>query len=216
MKLHKINGIDVFVQESENCVQINDIDGLALLEIWEPLRNIFPGYELVLCFHDVPPLDALKSMNAELLEDCLDMRVYSHKFVPHNSTAVAPLSKNNFASFAALHNNVNPECGATSQLICNKWDNWRVFTINNNEIIGYAIIGLAMRDENMGEVYAVWANSHTQHMSLLSAVTQCAFENSKKKVVYMIDRDNATALKSALALGYKEVGFYIGYRIKSI
>jgi len=213
-----INGIEVFIEESEKYVQTNDIAGSDLPAMWETLRNRFPGYELTLCYHNMePPIDALTSIGAAVLEDCLEMNVTQPDFKPYENINVNPLEKTAFEEFSSLHSTVNPECGVTSQLIWNKWDKHPVFTLyKDSGIIGYSIISLNMRDETIGEIYAVYADNQENRKALLSAVTACAFENNKTQVIYMVDRGNADDYETATALGYKEVGYYIGYHVKNI
>jgi len=243
MKLHTIDGIEVFVEEADRYVQINDISGKDLSVVWETLQKDFHGYELVLCFRDVVvPVEALATIKAEVLEDCITMTVTQDGFVscgrddvtdgliscdcsdaipdgliPCNCSEISPLEKSGFAAFAALHDKINPECGGTSQGIWRKWDNWRVLLLRKNgEIIGYTILLVALRDTTMGEIFCVWAGSHAYRKALLSAVVQIAFENGKDVVLYMVDRDNTDELTAATEVGFQEVGYYVGYRVECI
>ena len=218
MQLININGFEVFEEEADKYVKINDIGAKDLPIVWESIRKRFPGYEFDLCFHDMqPPLEALSSIRAELLEDCIEMQVSKDEFILWPSNEITTLEKNDFDTFAALHDKVNPECGGTSQIIQRKWDNWRVFLLRkDNKIIGYSIICIAMRDAAAGEIFCIWANNDAHRKALISAVTSCAFENNKSKIIFMVDRDNQKEYEAAAAVGYKETGYYIGYQVKCI
>jgi len=215
VKSFNINGIEVFMEEATKYIQINDIQEKNLLEIWEYLRKHFPGYKLVLCFRNMAaPEKTLATIGAEVLEDCVTMHATPSCFIPCNTNEVTLLEKADFVAFFTSHDKVNPECGGTSQRIWDKWDSWRVFLLRKNgEIIGYSIILINLRDATMGEIFCVWAENLAHGQALLSAATQCAFENNKNVVVYMIDRDNTNEHKTALAAGYQETGYYVGYRV---
>jgi len=217
MKPFIINDIEVFVDEVEKYIQVNDISEKDLARLWEYLQMHCHGYELVLCFRDAAaPVDTLAVIGAEVLEDCLTMKATQNEFIPYPCNDMTPLEKSDFAEFSVLHDKVNPECGGTSQRILSKWDNWRVFLLrkkSSNEIIGYSIIHVNLRDAAMGEIFCVWASSSTHRKAMLSAATQCAFQNGKEVIVYMVDRDNANEYEAALAVGYQEAGYYVGYRV---
>jgi len=218
MKLIILNGIEVLIEESEKYIQINDIQEKDLPVVWETLRKNFPGYELVLCFRDMAVSeDALASIGAEVLEDCLTMKTIPDGFMPYKCDEVAPLEKADFAAFAALHDRYNPDCGGTSRHIWEKWGDWPVFLLRQDgEIIGYALILINLRDAAMGEIFCVWARNLENRKALVSAATMCAFINGKNEVIYMVDRDNVDEYDGAAAVGFKEAGFYIGYRVESI
>jgi len=215
MKSVEINGIEVFVEETEHYVQVNDIREADLTKLWEPLTEQYPGYKVNLCFHDMPvPKDALAAIGAEVLEDCISMKVTSQEFTPCGNAEITLLEKSDFDAFAALHDTL-PDMYWTSRRLWDKWDNWRILVIRTNgKITGYTMICLAMRDDSMGEIYAVEGDNQTQREALFSAAVRCAFENDKTVVFRVVDRDNFCEKAAALAVGFKEVGFYIGYAVK--
>jgi len=218
VQLITINGFEVYVEEADKYVKINDINAKDLPLVWESICKRFPGYEFDLCYHDMPPpIEALSPIGAELLEDCIEMQVSKDEFIPYPCNSITPLVKTDFDAFAALHDKANPECGGTSKIIQRKWDNWRVFLLRKDgEIIGYSIICIAMRDAAMGEIFCIWTDNGTHRKALISAVTSCAFENNKNVITYMVDRDNKEEYEAATAVGYKETGYYIGYQVKCI
>ncbi|MCL2405074.1 MAG: hypothetical protein FWC92_05960 [Defluviitaleaceae bacterium] len=215
-----INGIEVFVEESESYIQINDINQKDLAGIWEPLTTRYPGYEVTLCFRDMPPpTEALAAIGAEVLEDCIAMKVTQHEYKPCDSHEIKPLTKADYAGFAELHDKLNPppDMYWTSQRILQKWDIWRIFVVyENGNITGYALIRLDMGDSALGEIFGVESDNPAHRVALFSAVVECAFENGKSTVLRMVDRDNSRGeYEAALAVGFRETGYYIGYIVRN-
>jgi len=215
MKSVKINEIEVFVEESERYLQINDISRDNLTKLWKPLAEKYPGYEVNLCFRNVPvPKNALAAIGAEVLEDCISMQVTPQDFTPCGNAEITLLEKSDFDEFAALHDTL-PDMYWTSRRLWEKWDNWRILAIHNNgKITGYTMICLAIRNDAMGEIYAVEGDNQTQREALFSAAARCAFESGKTVAFRVVERDNLCEKAAALAVGFREVGFYIGYSIK--
>jgi len=214
----KVNGIEIFIEESENYIQINDIQGQDLAWIWEPLAKQYPGYEVTLCFRDMQPhKDALDAIGAEVLEDCLSLKVTQPESVHRDCPKITLLEKDDFEKFASLHDEINPESSGmywTSQRIWAKWDFWRIFVIKHDgEITGYGMLMVALRDGAMGEIFCVEADSPGQREALISAMVGCAFDNGKNVVLYTVERDDICRYEAALAVGFREVGYYIGYQV---
>jgi len=217
MQTIKINDIEIFPGEGN--IQINDIQGHDLLAIWDKLTTQYPGYELVLCFRNMQaPMDALSSIGATLLEDCIDFRVSPDEFVPHDGANISLLEKSEFEEFAKLHDTIaNADFYWTSPLVWQEWDIWRICVYKKNgKITGYSMIMVEMRDNTIGEVFAVEADSPAVRMSLLSAAVKAAFEMGKSCVVNMVERDDTHGHEATLALGFREVGYYRGYIVRSI
>jgi len=219
-----INGIELRTEVSENYVQINDIQGEDLAQIWEPLTKAYPGFELCLCFRNMPaPVDVLAGIGAYILDDCLEMRVTPQEYKPHNNPEITLLTKDDFAEFAALHDVLNSEESGmywTSRRIWNKWDGWRIFVVKaDGKIIGYGMIMVMMRDGLMGEIFCVEADSPEHRKALISAMAGCAFDCGKEVVLYMVDREGPRSpheYDAATAVGFRETGYYTGYQVDEI
>ena len=170
-----------------------------------------------LCFHDMPePKEALAIIGAEVLEDCITMQVTPQEYVPCDDAEITVLEKVDFADFAVLHDTVNPapDMYWTSRRIWDKWDKWCIFVIRTDgKITGYTLLMVALRDDTKGEIFCVEADYQTQRVALLSAVVRCAFENGKEVVICVVDRDNLCEMEEVVKVGFKEVGFYIGYTV---
>ncbi|MCL2593681.1 MAG: hypothetical protein FWD82_10015, partial [Defluviitaleaceae bacterium] len=209
-----INGVEVFIEEAENYIQVNDISESDLTKVWGHLIKQYPEYEVNFCFRNVTiPIDILSDIGAEILDDCIKMQLTSNDYIFCESYEVEQLKKEDFASFAAFHDKAYPEMYWTSTRLLDKWDNWRIFvTKNGDKIIGYTLLLIAMKDKLMGEIFCVAADNFAHHKALLSVSVNYAFENGKNIVIYMTDRDNTLEQDSALAVGFKNVGFYKAFR----
>ncbi|MCL2188794.1 MAG: hypothetical protein FWC16_07370 [Defluviitaleaceae bacterium] len=213
----KINNHEIFVDEGERFFQINDISGEALTTLWPTLVTRYEGFDVNLCFRDMPaPEEALARIGATVLEDCVRFIVTPQTFTPCKNPAdiiIEPLSLENdadFNAFAALHDAL-PDMFWTSQRVREKWDIWRVFILREGEkITGYALLRL-YQDET-SETYAVEARTQAHRTALFSTAAQCAFDNGKTNVIEMVERDNIIEERDALhAVGFAESGYYKGY-----
>jgi len=217
MKTVDIGGIEIYVEESEKYIQINDIQGEDLARVWEALTHRYPSYEVVLCFRNMPaPTDMLDSIEAVVLEDCIEMRVTPQGYKPHACQEITLLTKDDFAKLAAHHDKINPapEFYWTSQRILDKWDIWRIFVVKTGgETVGYAMLMLKLRDETIGEIFGAWAEDPAHRKALFSAMAGCAFDSGKATVVRMIERSDTCEYDAALAVGFCEVGYYVGYQV---
>jgi len=164
----------------------------------------------------VVPVEALATIGAEVLEDCITMQVTPQEYIPYDDAEITALEKADYAEFAMLHDTVNPapDMYWTSRRIWDKWDKWRVFVIQTNgKITGYALLLVALRDDAKGEIFCVEADNQTQRVALLSVAVHCAFENDKEVVIRVVDRDNPIEMEEVVKVGFREVGFYIGYSV---
>jgi len=216
MERIKFNGIDIFVEEAENFIQINDIQGDDLLRIWEPLTTQYPGFEVTLCFRDMTvPTAALDSIGAVVLEDCISMKVTPPEFKPHPSHEIELLEMADFDEFAALHDKLNPDTSDmywTSRRMRDKWDIWRVLVLKiDGKITGYSMIMVSQNGGTQGEIFCVEADTVDHRKALVSATVDCAFNVGNKLVLNMVDRDNTRDYDVSLAVGFRETGFYVGY-----
>jgi len=216
MKPVQIDGVEIFVEEAENYIQINDIQEHDLATIWNSLIAKYPGYEVVLCFRDMPhPTGILAKIGAELLEDCLKLQVKPQEVRPHGGLGIVPLQKTDYESFAKLHDKTNPDMYWTSRRVLAKWDIWRIFVHKTNaKITGYAMIMIAMRDESKSEIFAVEAENPVLRGALLSSAVTSAFECGKSVVINMVERNNANEQEDSLAVGFREVGYYRGFCVR--
>ena len=212
-------GIEVSIEESERYLQINDIDPAMLSRVYEALGAKYPGFELWLCYKKiVPPEDALKELGAELLDDCVHLRLVPPDFtrggIPEN---ISLLELEDFEDFAAVHERLvtatDPDFYWTGRRIREAWDIWRIFVIrDNNEIIDYVLMQTP-KARDYGEIFALEGPKANQNRGLLTAACACAFEMGNDQVIYMVDADDNHQYELAQGLGFKAVGFYKGYKM---
>lgn len=221
----ELGGIEVFTDEAEQYVQINDPTEADLSRLREPLAARFPGWEVTLCFRNVPiPEKALAELNATVLEDCVRTRMTPADVMPCNGTnaALLPeagdgtyavlLPEADFEEFAALHDSIDHGMFWTGPRIKEKRSKWRIFAVYEaGRIIGYTMLCVKLRTPGLGEIFCVHADEPAQRIALLAAATRHAFENGKTEIIYMVDRDNPAEMDAALAVGFRDAGFYTAY-----
>ena len=212
------NGINVFLEEAERYVQINDIKGGELLRIWDEFKVKYAGFECNLCFHNMePPYDALDKIGATLLEDCIGMELTPDNFKPFRQVEVILMDKKDFTGFAKLHDQL-PDMYWTSRRIWDRFDDmWRISVYKEkDEIIGYSLINISMRNRNEGEIYAVEAPTPQVRKALLTAAAEEAFKVGKEYILRMVERGSDTEYEESEAIGFCEVSYYRGFEIKEL
>ena len=216
MTVVEVKGIEFFIEAGEQYLQMNDVQGEDLATIWDEVVAKYPGFEATFCYRDMPsPLDVLDGIGARLLEDCIRLDVTPESFTPYGGFEISPLDKEDFEQFAAIHDAAFPEDDDmywTSRRIWDAWDIFRIFVHKTaGEITGYVLLCVGMRDKALSEVFALWGESSPLKSALLSAAATAAFELGKELMINMVDRGDTTAMAEALAVGFKEVGYYRGY-----
>jgi len=212
------SGIEIFHEEAERYVQINDIKGDELLRIWDEFKAKYTGFECNLCFRNMePPYDALDKIGATLLEDCIGMELTPDNFKPFTQVEVSLLDKKDFAGFAKLHDQL-PDMYWTSRRIWDRFDDmWRIPVYKEKgEIVGYSLINISMHRENEGEFYAVEAPTPQARKSLLTAAAKEAFKVGKDYILRMVVRGSDTQYEESEAIGFCEAGYYRGFEITEL
>jgi len=214
-----INGVDVFLEESEKSLQINNINEKDINNIWETLIKSYPRHKIDFCFKDVPlPMDKLSQINATILDDCINMNLAPEDYKACDNHHVLLLAEEDFEIFANFYDSCEMDMDWSSRQIKKRLDIWRIFVTKvNGEISGYITLMIPLKDANLnvlfyGEIFAVNANSPDNHKALISAAAKYSFESRKREVVYMVDICDTKACDAALAVGFKTVGFYKSYR----
>jgi hypothetical protein len=220
-----IEGVQIFTEEAENYLQINDIAEPDLARIWKPLCGQYPRYEVNLCFRDMPaPAETLAAIGATVLEDCVRYAVTPEQLRSAESFPLSPpgstvsrLAREDFPAFAQLHDRLNETLGLwwTSRRIWEQLDIWRIYIIKNaDKITGYAMLMCVAREDADGEIFTVEADTHGNRCALFSAAARCAFDEGKKRVIFMVERGSDAERDVALAVGCGEDGVYVGYEVK--
>ena len=215
MKSIFVGSIEIFLEESENYLQINDVGAEDIRELWFTLKDEYRRYEVNLCYHDTPiPHDFLREIRAVIIDNCTSMRLVAADFIVHPDRNVIPITKVNFASFAALHDTSNPDMYWTSRRLQENMADWRIFAYQlGQEMIGYTLMNLAMHEPTQAEIYCCVAHDSDDTMSLLSAAAEHAFKASKAEVLFMPDV-GSLGERIAQSLGFKTYGSYQGYAVK--
>ena len=212
------NGVDIFLEEAEQYVQINDIIGSELLRIRDDFKVKYAGFECNLCFRNMePPYDALEKIGATLLEDCIGMELIPDNFKPFKKVIVTLLDKEDFPGFAQLHDQL-PDMYWNSRRIWDRFDDmWRIPVYKvQGKIVGYALMNISKRKRNEGEFYAVEAPNASARKTLLTAAVEEAFKVGKEVVLRMVERGSDVEYEESEAIGFHEVSYYRGFEIKKL
>ena len=209
--------VEIFVDDNEKYIQINDVDIADIEKVWEQLQTSYPGFVADFCFHNTPaPEKFLLAAGAELLDNCEEMRLSSKDFVdlPMASGGdVTPVTTENFADFAAYHDRACPDMYWSSRRLLSDFAAWDIFTMQRQgEISGYVI----MRGKT--EIYCVQTDSLDDKTALINMAAKAAFaaqdEGTDTDILFMVDRDNFTEVGAAMHLGFRRTGYYVAYRAK--
>jgi len=214
-----LNNVDVFVEESEKSLQINNIHESDFDGVWEALVEKYPGYSIDFCFKGVAlPEDKLCKINARVIDDCVNMNLVPECYTASDSSHVMLLADADYEEFAALYDSLETDdMYWTSELMKKRADIWRIFIIKTGgKISDYITLKVPIKDAKLndvsyGEIFSVRAANPDNERALVDAAARCTFENGKSEVIYMVDYDNAQARAVASTLGFKAVGFYKGY-----
>ena len=204
-----IGDVEIFVDDAEKYLQINDIDAPDLRRVWGFLDDEeFGGYERFLCFHNTdPPADVLEEVGAVLVDDNLEMRLTPENFVPASVTNVHRLADEDFGAFANLHDKLNPDMYWNGERIAKDLTRWAIFAVQRcGGIVAYAMLALWNR-----EIYKVEAESADQYADLITTVAKHAFSDGALEVLYTVDKADPYA-EVAEAVGFAVTGFYKGYK----
>jgi len=82
MKLVTIDGAEIFVNEDEKRIVINDIDEATAKAAWGAICAAYPGFTADFCFRDtLAPIAFLKEIGADEHENCYIMTLSPGDFV---------------------------------------------------------------------------------------------------------------------------------------
>ncbi|MCL2030747.1 MAG: hypothetical protein FWG93_04310 [Oscillospiraceae bacterium] len=211
MKKTTIAGIEVFLEESERYIQVNDADENAMNALREELDRDYPAYTLVFCYHNTePPAACLESVHAVLADDCVELRLFPENLTAHTGIIPERVSEARFAEFAAFHDRHNPDLYWTSRRIARDLSRWGIFTVRTDgRLAGYIV--LAVWDPLQAEIFCLFARTAAQKEALLRTAAAYAFGLGIPQVLLMADT-LADHEEAASAAGFRPTGgFYKGY-----
>ncbi|MCL2217811.1 MAG: hypothetical protein FWB91_12460 [Defluviitaleaceae bacterium] len=222
-----INGVEILTEPSQGYAQINDASEEELRSVWPKLLEKYTGYELFFCFRNVPvPSSLMEELGAKLLDDSLEMRLSVPDFEEFLKAVIAdvgageaakvsvvgvtPITEENFEAFATFHDKSNPDMYWTSRRILERIDLWQIFACFD-ETGGVSDYVMLMRPA--AEIFCCYTKDATKAKALLAAAAQNAFVSGAEETLYMIDKDESLCINAATALGFRQCGFYQGYRV---
>ena len=143
MDRRNIDGIDIFVNEKEKYLQLNDISDLSEAK-WGVIAERYSGYDVTFCYHGTSaPVEFLAKIGAESIDDCVEMRLYSVMSFFSEAMDVSLIDETTFDEFALLHDERNPDMYWTSERIRGDFARWNIFALrNNNSISGYIMMAI--------------------------------------------------------------------------
>lgn len=207
-----LDGIEVFLEDNDKYLQINDITGADLSRIWEHISREYADYDKWFCYHNTDaPITFLTGIGAVLKDDCIEMHLTADKLVNSVGSDIINVDTEYFDEFAALHDRNNPEMYWTSERIERDRRRWSIFAAQaNNRILGYIL--LETGNIEFDEIYCVYAFDEAQHEALIAYAAKQSFDCGKREVLYMAD-ENSIGKRTALSVGFTVTGFYRGYKV---
>ena len=208
-----MDGIELFIEDADGYLQINDVGGDDLSRIWARLKTGYSGYDKWFCYHNTEvPYNALGGIGASLKDDCIEMRLSADGFQATDMVDVIQITEDNYDEFAAYHDQRHPDMYWTSERIRRDLSRWGIFVLReDDQIVGCLL--LAMGDPICAEVFCADAADGGQCERLLRYAAGFAFRGGKKETLYMADA-NTIGRQGALAAGFAVTGFYKGYQIE--
>jgi len=207
-----IEDVRVLVEPEEKYIQIDDIVERDIRRAWECIKSGYPGFTVDFCFHDtLAPIPFLKEIGAEVLEDCITMRLGKEDLIDMPVLKTEEISRENFAAFAALHDEKECDDGFwSSGKIIEDFDNWKILAMfEQGKVTGYVTL------RNGWEIYHLTGQSIEDRVSLLAAVVASVAKTTLaagKEIMFQVDRKDYLNLGAAMHTGFRKIGYYIGYR----
>ncbi|MCL2375921.1 MAG: hypothetical protein FWC76_00855 [Defluviitaleaceae bacterium] len=201
---------NIKIDEKAKHIFIDNVDIKEAESVWAQLAKGYLGFTVDFCFYNtLAPEKFLVSVGAEVLDNCLEMRLAEKDFVELQTKKATQATAEDFASLGAYHDKKNPKMYWSSEKILADFDSWDVFIMpEDGETTAYAL----MRDG--WNIYCVVADGIEDRLALLSAAAKKSFAAQDRDVLFMADRDNFMETGAALHLGFRREGYYIAYRVK--
>jgi hypothetical protein len=215
MPFINISGVRALIEPEDRLIQLDDVTETEVPEVWRQIKKEYPGFTVDFCFHNtVAPIDFLREIKAEVLEDCIELRLAPGDMKDIQVKKTVPVDEENFEQFALFHDKVkDPEMFWNSEKIRKNRAEWGISALyDSGEIKGYAMI------RSGWEIYCVTADNIEAKVALTAAMVSVAEKKAfpaGKEVLFMVDRDDYPTLDAASQLGFRRAGFYIGYRAQA-
>ena len=203
----------LFVTETEKHLQIDEFhaNNIADLRIyWQNIRDKYMGYDADFCYHGEHvshiPEEFLSEIGAEILESCIETRLFQKNFIPTDKLDLIPVDEANFASFALLHDKVQGMYW-TSERLKKDLTPWLIYMYGDSYVL------MRLGKGEFAEIYALEAADMHVKKALLSQAAEYAFKMNKANVLWQIDDDAHADLELSQALGFEVCGTYVAYSV---
>jgi len=207
-----IQGIDIYVEDRDYYLQINDISDTDLRMIWEKIKTKYPSYEKWFCFRNVDvPVALMDELGAVLEDDCIQTRLFPDKLCYKSTSDIEQVTNDTFNEFAAVHDACVSDMYWTGERLGRDISKWGIFCLRYNERITDYLI-MSMRDPLEAEIFCIEASNNDKCRELIACAAKFAFANGKNNVLYMADDKEKQEV--ALSVGFAVTGFYKGFAIK--
>jgi len=212
MKPINIAGVEILLDVKEQYIQINDSSESDLRTAWPQIVASYPGYQIFFCYHNnKPPINFMNEINAELLDDSLEMRLLCKDISFTSSPNIVQVTEANFDNFAVYHDKCNPgpDMHWTSRRLKEDLSRWLIFISQpRGQINGYTM--LSMWDPACAEIFCLEATGLADGAAIASTAITAAFEAGKSEILYMTEGKLGEEI--AKELGFSHKGYYKGYR----
>ena len=220
----KIENVELLITESEKYMQINDISEEKIAIVWERISTDYPGYEVFFSFNSERmavdqkvPVQFLARINAKIVDDTLNFRLKKENFSSEvkKELEIVQLTEADFDEFSQFHDSRNPDFFWTNKRIKERLSIWQIHILKEKgQLSGYVMTMIKQRNlEYQAEIFAIEVNNESEFKTLLSTTCQSAFAIGKTEILYMIEKTAPARYQEiAVEIGFKETGFYQGFR----
>lgn len=185
----------------------------ALEEFIAYARKHFPGYELYLGFPKCnrEAVAYLQEKGFDCIEESFNDVLFlnTYKLLPE-SPQIVPVTRENFARFRDIHDQIQGQMYWNSDRLFNNLDNWKIYLYEKNGKAAGAIYYID--EEVMLEIFGVDFFNRVYDkevfQALLTRVLNEEKKNGAKYFCFFTDRDSHSA---CLELGFHSVGEYVCY-----
>lgn len=179
------------------------------------LKNAFPGYQLLMDFpqSNQEALDGLDEFNAQLVDNCTVMLLDVERIpkLKQSTLHMEPLLESNEFRFKQHHDFVNPDIFWSADKIFRNKKPWFVFMeLKNQDVV--SSITLKKYNRIHAEVFSFYASMESAYEFLNRSVRYCA-DQGVEDIIFFVDTEDAIALASATANGFKEQDHYYSFKL---
>jgi len=149
-----IAGTEIFVNETDKCIQVKEVVDIPQ-GLEHEIAARYPDYDVFFLYHNTPaPTERLCEF-ARLLDDCIEMRLFSDNFMPSDTCDICQVSDSNgFEVFADLHDKNSGDMYWTSSRIKDTSANWGIFLSQpGSATSGYTMILTKMARPELAEIF---------------------------------------------------------------